>query len=232
MPSTTVSPCCARLTPRWRPSPRRCSNRGLSTSTRSMPRPWRGARRSFSRGCSPVPRQLRRVRAWHDTEGLAGWRAWAGSAYFLWKNLPTTKLLDAGFPVYGGNGQIGFFDSYLYKDRQVLVACRGGCIWESKSVSARSILTNNSLVLESTELLTFSYLKGFMTRADLTPYVTGSAQPQSDYRQPKNFKILVPPQPMVAHYEAFAGLIENRIEGKLPTSPIPRYPARHLATPA
>jgi type I restriction enzyme S subunit len=29
----------------------------------------------------------------------------------------------------------------------------------------------------------------------------------------KNFKILVPPQPMVAHYEAFAGLIENRIEG-------------------
>ena len=41
-----------------------------------------------------------------------------------------------------------------------------------------AFITNNSLVLESTELLTFSYLKGFMTRADLTPYVTGSAQPQ------------------------------------------------------
>lgn len=129
------------------------------------------------------------------------------------KNLPTTKLLDAGFPVYGGNGQIGFFDSYLYKDRQVLVACRGAASGKVNQSVPEAFITNNSLVLESTELLTFSYLKGFMTRADLTPYVTGSAQPQVTIDNLKNFKILVPPQPMVAHYEAFAGLIENRIEG-------------------
>lgn len=129
------------------------------------------------------------------------------------KNLPTTKLLDAGFPVYGGNGQIGFFDSYLYKDRQVLVACRGAASGKVNQSVPEAFITNNSLVLESTELLTFSYLKGFMIRADLTPYVTGSAQPQVTIDNLKNFKILVPPQPMVAHYEAFAGLIENRIEG-------------------
>src|SRR5690606_9138281 len=26
------------------------------------------------------------------------------------KNLPKTKILDSGYPVYGGNGIIGFFD--------------------------------------------------------------------------------------------------------------------------
>ena len=41
------------------------------------------------------------------------------------KNLPTTKLLESGYPVFGGNGQIGFFDKYLYETRQVLVAWRG-----------------------------------------------------------------------------------------------------------
>ena len=41
------------------------------------------------------------------------------------KNLPTSKLLANGYPVYGGNGQIGFSDKFLYESRQVLVACRG-----------------------------------------------------------------------------------------------------------
>jgi type I restriction enzyme S subunit len=41
------------------------------------------------------------------------------------KNLPTKNLLNQGYPVFGGNGQIGFFNEYLYDEPQVLVSCRG-----------------------------------------------------------------------------------------------------------
>jgi type I restriction enzyme S subunit len=128
------------------------------------------------------------------------------------KNLPTTKLLEAGFPVYGGNGRIGYFDSYLYEQRQVLVSCRGAASGKVSQSVSKAFVTNNSLVLESTQALSFCYLKGFMTRADLTPYVTGSAQPQVTIDNLKNFKIVIPEQSLVAHYENIVSIIEDRID--------------------
>ena len=41
------------------------------------------------------------------------------------KNLLTKNLKNSGYPVFGGNGQIGFFDKYIYEKPQVLVSCRG-----------------------------------------------------------------------------------------------------------
>ncbi len=128
------------------------------------------------------------------------------------KNLPTTKLLDSGYPVFGGNGLIGFFSEYLYESRQVLVACRGAASGKVNQSPPKAFVTNNSLVLEETRELPFSYLKGFMSSTDLTPYVTGSAQPQVTIENLKVFKILVPSEAVVAEFEAAAGLIEDRIE--------------------
>lgn len=32
------------------------------------------------------------------------------------KGLPTTQILDSGYPVYGGNGIIGYYNSKLYDE--------------------------------------------------------------------------------------------------------------------
>ena len=83
------------------------------------------------------------------------------------KNLPTNKLLGSGYPVYGGNGQIGFFDKYLYESRQVLVACRGAASGKFNQSVPRAFVTNNSLILESSHdtLLPFGYLKSPLPHA-------------------------------------------------------------------
>ena len=130
------------------------------------------------------------------------------------KNLPTSKLLNTGYPVYGGNGQIGFSDKFLYDSRQVLVACRGAASGKFNQSVPRSFVTNNSLVLESsdTTLLPFGYLKGCISRADLTPFVTGSAQPQVTIDNLKNFKLLVPSFSTLKAFESFSSPIEDRIE--------------------
>ena len=130
------------------------------------------------------------------------------------KNLPTTKLLSSGYPVFGGNGRIGFFDKYLYKDRQLLVSCRGAASGKVNQSTPRSFITNNSLILESSDvsLLPFGYLKGYMGLSDLTPFVTGSAQPQVTIDNLKNFKLLIPTPTVLETYEAFSSMIEDRIE--------------------
>lgn len=128
------------------------------------------------------------------------------------KNLSTTNLLAEGFPVFGGNGQIGFFSEYLYESRQLLVACRGAASGKINQSSPKSFVTNNSLILEKTKNLPFSYLKGFMMNSDLSSYVTGSAQPQVTIDNLKTFKILVPIESIVTCFERFASLTEDQSE--------------------
>ena len=130
------------------------------------------------------------------------------------KNLPTTKLHSSGFPVYGGNGIIGFYNKYIYEARQLLVACRGAASGKINQSSPMAFVTNNSLVLESGDLsfLPFGYLKGYMLNSDLTPYVTGSAQPQVTIENLKSFKILVPDENVLREYENISKVIEDRID--------------------
>lgn len=96
------------------------------------------------------------------------------------KNLPTKNLLEEGFPVFGANGQIGFFDRYTYENPQVLVSCRGEASGKVNVSLPKSFITNNSLVLERNKKLeiSFEYLKYWAYSYDFNLHVSGSAQPQ------------------------------------------------------
>lgn len=130
------------------------------------------------------------------------------------KNLPTSNLQPDGYPVFGGNGQIGFFDRYIYKERQVLIACRGAASGKVNQSLPKSFVTNNSLVLETDKgsTLPFCYLKQFMLHSDLTPFVTGSAQPQVTIDNLRHFKVLVPHPSILAKYRSVVDVIEDYIE--------------------
>lgn len=96
------------------------------------------------------------------------------------KNLPTKNLLRDGYPVFGANGQIGFFNKFLYEEPQVLVSCRGEASGTVNISSHNSFVTNNSLILERNkrEEITFEYLKYYSLTYNFKLHVSGSAQPQ------------------------------------------------------
>jgi len=108
------------------------------------------------------------------------------------KGLPTTNLTDSGYPVYGGNGIIGFYNKYLYNERKVLISCRGVASGNVLYSIPYSFVTSNSLVLNIVDnRFTFEYLYLLALTIDFKSKVTGSAQPQLTVENIKDLDLLV-----------------------------------------
>jgi len=110
------------------------------------------------------------------------------------KGLPTDKLTKDGFPVFGSNGQIGYYTSYMYETPQILISCRGASSGVVNISLPKSFITNNSLICEMTNETesVFEYLKYCFLNTNLVQYQTGSAQPQITINNIVKLKLLIP----------------------------------------
>lgn len=108
------------------------------------------------------------------------------------KNLPTKSLLLKGYPVFGGNGIIGYTDKFLYKNPKVLVSCRGAASGSVLNSLKNSFVTNNSLILEDNEKISYEYLKELSKNRSYFDFVSGSAQPQVTIASISQCKIIIP----------------------------------------
>ena len=127
------------------------------------------------------------------------------------KNLPTKQLLDQGYPVFGGNGIIGYFDRYLYEQPQTLISCRGAASGKIMYSAPKSFITNNSLIIESNELLDYFYIYEYLKNKDITPYISGSAQPQITISSIEKIKILLPQEFILNRYSLLVSSLYNKI---------------------
>ncbi len=111
------------------------------------------------------------------------------------KNLPTKQLTESGYPVFGANGQIGYYSDYLYEDEQLLISCRGAYSGKINFSKKQSYITNNSLVVDfpvfQKELRKFYYY--ILQGANKSKIVTGTAQPQVTINNAIELKIPLPP---------------------------------------
>ena len=157
------------------------------------------------------------------------------------KNLPTTKLLSSGYPVFGGNGQIGFYSEYLYEKSQVLIACRGAASGKVIVSLPYSFITNNSLVLEIKDgFISHEYLLQFCLYNEFYKYSTGSAQPQITIANLANVYILLPEKTLMNKFslirksfdsKILSLLDENKINIKLRDSLLPKLMSGEIRVP-
>lgn len=108
------------------------------------------------------------------------------------KGLSTNLLTDEGYPVFGGNGVIGYYSKFLYELPQILVSCRGAASGKIMESDPHSFVTSNSLVLEMNDRAYYYYLKYLLLANPLYNYATGSAQPQITIDNIKDVDIVLP----------------------------------------
>jgi type I restriction enzyme, S subunit len=136
------------------------------------------------------------------------------------KNLPKTKLKPSGYPVFGGNGVIGYHSEYLYEEPQVLVACRGAASGKVLRSTPKCFVTNNSLVIELSDAPFNRYfVELYLRYLTLEEFTSGSAQPQMTIANMDAVKILLPNSNILYRFgniaaPVFAKVYANEIENQ------------------
>lgn len=96
-----------------------------------------------------------------------------------WKSIPISELSDVGYPVYGANGVIGYYDSYNHKQETVIITCRGATCGTVNLTHPRSYVTGNAMCLDNVkDSVDIKYLFYSMQAYDFTKVISGTAQPQ------------------------------------------------------
>ena len=132
------------------------------------------------------------------------------------KGLSSSDLLNSGYFVFGSNGLIGYYNSYMYENEQITISCRGASSGKVNISLPKSYITSNSLILECKNQQYYEFLKQFCKNYNFEEYVTGSAQPQLTIDSLVNISVLLPKLEETTDICSILSILSNKItENKL-----------------
>lgn len=84
-----------------------------------------------------------------------------------------------GYPVYGANGIIGYYNEYNHECETLLITCRGATCGTLNICQPYSYVNGNAMALDNlSDDVDIKYLYYFLLNRGLSDVITGSAQPQ------------------------------------------------------
>lgn len=134
------------------------------------------------------------------------------------KGLPTKQLIDSGYPVFGANGVIGYYDKFSYENEQLLISCRGANSGTINFSPKNCFVTNNSLIVDfcAEPIQLRKTLFYFLQSANKERLVTGTAQPQVTINNAVELELSLPPineqRRIVAKIEELFSELDKGIE--------------------
>ncbi len=97
-----------------------------------------------------------------------------------WPTISQGQLMAFGYPVFGANGQIGYFHRYTHEHPTIAVTCRGATCGNVHLTPSRCYITGNAMALDDldAERVQVEFLANFLRDRGMADCTTGSAQPQ------------------------------------------------------
>jgi type I restriction enzyme S subunit len=94
--------------------------------------------------------------------------------------IPARDFTDSGYPVYGANGVVGYYDKYNHEAWQVTVTCRGSTCGTVNRTVNKCWITGNAMVVdcETKKIVNKLFVYQLLIAADLSICITGTGQPQ------------------------------------------------------
>jgi len=113
-----------------------------------------------------------------------------------WKTISTRDLKSEGYPVYGANGKIGFYNTYTHENPTILITCRGATCGSINISESKSYVNGNAMALDNlSKDVDLFFLKHYLEYRKLDDVISGSAQPQITGQGLANIQIPLPPLP-------------------------------------
>ncbi|PKG37647.1 N-6 DNA methylase [Psychromonas sp. Urea-02u-13] len=131
------------------------------------------------------------------------------------KPLSRSELKEEGiYPVYGGNGVIGYYDNFHVKGSNIVIGRVGALCGNVRYVSGNIWATNNALVLESklSDKVHVPYLAKVLEMKDLRKLASGTAQPHITFSKIKNIEVDLPPLNVQIELDTWLTELELELE--------------------
>ncbi|MEY4354884.1 MAG: hypothetical protein RLZZ609_3125 [Cyanobacteriota bacterium] len=121
-----------------------------------------------------------------------------------WPTISSKQLKEAGYPVFGANGLIGYYDTFNHQEPTVLVTCRGATCGTVNVSPPNCYVTGNSMAMDNPDpaLITTEYLAWVLRLRSMHDVISGSAQPQITRQGLEAVTIPVPPIDAQKDFEA------------------------------
>lgn len=146
-----------------------------------------------------------------DTMKLVEYKLGEISQPKQWSTISKTQLTGSGYPVYGANGKIGFYNEYNHEKETVVVTCRGATCGNVNITEPYSYVTGNAMSLDNVneDIINKKYLFYLLKYRGFSDVITGTAQPQIVRQNLQNIILTFPEEKNIQ--EKIAKLLDDSV---------------------
>ena len=118
------------------------------------------------------------------------------------------------YPYYGASGVVDYVDSYIF-DEEILLVSEDGANLTARttpiafSVSGKCWVNNHAHVVTFHEKATQKFVEYYIELTDISPYITGTAQPKLNKEKLNRIPIPLPPLSLQREFVAIANKAES-----------------------
>ncbi|MCD8016030.1 MAG: restriction endonuclease subunit S [Lachnospiraceae bacterium] len=115
------------------------------------------------------------------------------------KPVTSSNRESGGYPYYGASGIVDYVSDYISDGDYLLISEDGANLLVRStliafSISGKNWVNNHAHVLKFDTYETRRYVEFFLNSIDLSPWVTGGAQPKLNQKNPNKIQIPLPSQ--------------------------------------
>lgn len=126
-------------------------------------------------------------------------------------NLKDKNVENGKYPIFGSRNIIGYANSFDYNGDFLLVARVGANAGTLYKVNGKCGVTDNTLILETSDLINKNYLFYYLKHYNLNKLIFGSGQPLITGKQLKNINIHIPSLNEQKRISEFLSTIDSKI---------------------
>ena len=128
------------------------------------------------------------------------------------KNLTAKKIVVGDYPVYGGNGIVGYHNDYNLDGDNIIIGRVGALCGNVRNVSGKAYITDNAFILIKLEEGINVFILYLLKIHDLRQYARDALQPVISNAGFQNIEIILPPLSLQQEFASKIEAIEKQKE--------------------